>query len=240
MLLTIINCKLLKRIDISEFLDLRKTIPLIDVRSEKEFTQAHIPEALNIPIFNNEIREKVGISYKKNGRRAATLLGLKLIGNKFADFAQKAIKYSKSNKVLVYCWRGGMRSSSMAWLFDLVGLDVYLLEGGYKSYRRLAQEQFAKQCDYMIVGGMTGSGKTKILKELQAQNEQVVDLEGLANHKGSAFGMLGEAAQPTTEQFENNLFEVLRKFNPDVFVFPMNYLSKCAVRRLSMLIFPPM
>ncbi len=205
--------KVVEIIDIHKFLDLRADIPIIDVRSEKEFAQAHIPNAINLPIFTNKVREKVGISYKKEGRRNATIFALELIGDKFADFARKAISYSKSNKLLVYCWRGGMRSSSMSWLFSLVGIDVYLLEGGYKSYRRLAQETFAQATNYTVVGGMTGSGKTQILKELRLQNEQVIDLEGLANHKGSAFGMLGQDAQSTTEQFENNLFEILRTFD---------------------------
>ncbi len=204
---------MVETIDIHEFLRLREDIPMVDVRSEKEFAQAHIPNAINLPIFTNKVREEVGIAYKKEGRQKAILLALELIGDKFANFARKALKYSKSGKLLVYCWRGGMRSSSMSWLFSLVGIDVYLLDGGYKSYRRLAQATFAKKTNYTVVGGMTGSGKTQILKELSLQNEQVVDLEGLANHKGSAFGMLGQNPQDTTEQFENNLFEILRTFD---------------------------
>ncbi len=205
---------MITKIDIQEFLKLRQTIPVIDVRSDKEFAHAHIPDAISLPLFSDAEREKVGISYKKEGRQAAILLGLKLVGPKLSDFAKRALQHSKSNKLILYCWRGGMRSASMAWLFDTVGIDVYLLEGGYKTYRRYAQEIFARKTNYIVVGGMTGSGKTKILEELKLINEQVIDLEGLANHKGSAFGMLGQQAQSSTEQFENNLFEILHKFDP--------------------------
>lgn len=200
---------MLKTIDIKEFLELRKSIPVIDVRSDKEYAHAHIPNAISLPLFTNEEREKVGICYKNSGKQAAVLLGLEKVGPKLNYFAKQALKYAKSGKLIVHCWRGGMRSASMAWLFGTVGIEVYLLEGGYKNYRRHIKQTFAKPADYVVVGGMTGSGKTYILQELKARNEQVIDLEALANHKGSAFGQLGQKEQSTTEQFENNLFEIV-------------------------------
>jgi tRNA 2-selenouridine synthase len=107
--------------------------------------------------------------------------------------------------MLVHCWRGGMRSAAIAWLLDLYGFKVYTLSGGYKAFRTWALEQFEKDYPFAVVGGYTGSGKTYVLKELIKQKETVIDFEGLANHKGSAFGNIGMPNQPGQEQFENNL-----------------------------------
>ncbi|NJO90678.1 MAG: tRNA 2-selenouridine(34) synthase MnmH [Chloroflexia bacterium] len=190
------------------FFSLTKTIPIIDVRSPKEFEHAHIPGAVNLPLFSNEERTKVGICYKNEGRQTAVLLGLELVGPKLAYFAKKAQELSANNQLIVHCWRGGMRSSSMAWLFGTLGIKTYILEGGYKAYRRFIKEQFTQHIDLVVLGGLTGSGKTEILKELAKMGQQVINLEDLANHKGSAFGALGQNAQTSTEQFENNLYQI--------------------------------
>ena len=196
-------------IDIEAFFELAESTPVIDVRSPKEFLHAHIPGAFNLPIFSDEEREKVGICYKEKGKDPAILLGLELVGPKMADLAKAAKKLAVNNKLLVHCWRGGMRSSSMAWLFNTIGIETFTLNGGYKTYRRYIKSYFAKPFKLVVLGGMTGSGKTEILKEIRKLDVQVIDLEGLANHKGSAFGALGQLEQNTTEQFENNLYQEL-------------------------------
>jgi tRNA 2-selenouridine synthase len=116
-----------------------------------------------------------------------------------------------TNNVLVHCWRGGMRSAGVAWLLDLYGFKVYTLAGGYKAYRKWVRDQFEKSYDLTVLGGYTGSAKTAVLHQLQKKDWPIVDLEGLAHHKGSAFGALGEPKQPTQEMFENLLAQELNK-----------------------------
>jgi tRNA 2-selenouridine synthase len=205
---------MMKRIDIAEFLKLAEEIPVADVRSPKEYREGHIPGAINIPLFDDEERARVGTKYKKEGRIAAIMEGLDLSGPRMSEKLKKALETAKNRKLLVHCWRGGMRSEAMAWLFSLAGIETDLLEGGYKSYRHLVLNTLADEKEMIILGGMTGSSKTHILRYLKQQGHQVVDLEGLANHKGSAFGALGQLPQPSTEQFTNNLFEEWRKLLP--------------------------
>jgi len=191
---------------IEEFLAQAEKFPVVDVRSPLEYAQGHIPEALNIPLFDNHERKVVGTKYKQVNKEAAMYAGLDFAGKKLVNLAKEGERFAGKNKtLLVHCWRGGMRSKSMLWLFETMGITCHLLEGGYKSYRRYIKEQLAKSLDLRVVGGRTGSGKTAILHHLEGLGEQVIDLEGLAKHKGSAFGALGESEQPTTEQFENNL-----------------------------------
>jgi tRNA 2-selenouridine synthase len=185
---------------------------LIDVRSPAEFARAHIPNAHSLPLFNDEERAKVGTMYKQMSPEAALLKGLEIVGPKMSGFVKKAIKWSPDRKVIVHCWRGGKRSGSVAWLLKFAGFDVLTIEGGYKNYRQTVLQSFDNQLlkNMIILGGKTGSGKTYILKELEKRGEQIIDLEGLANHKGSAFGWIGENQQPTTEHFENLLHDALR------------------------------
>ena len=194
-----------EKISAKEFYTLSKEIPVIDVRSPKEFDLGHIPNAHNIPIFSNDERAVVGTKFKQEGREPAILVGLEIVGSKLRTFANTARKLAKKNTLLVHCWRGGMRSSSMAWLFETVGIKVYLLEGGYKAFRSYGKSQLAASENLIILGGLTGSGKTETLLKIKEKGEQVVDLEGLAHHKGSAFGSLGQEPQLPNEQFENNL-----------------------------------
>jgi tRNA 2-selenouridine synthase len=179
---------------------------LLDVRSEKEFAHAHIPGAINIPLLNNEHRHEVGIVYKQEGREAAVIRGFELAGPLFASMIRKISSQRKSGKVFLYCWRGGMRSSIMAWLLELSGYRAVLLKGGYKAFRAAALESFSKSHNLIILGGKTGSGKTELLAHLTASGESCLDLESMANHRGSAFGALGMPAQPSNEHFENLLF----------------------------------
>lgn len=186
---------------------LRATIPVIDVRTPAEFAKGHIPGAFNVPLFSNEERVVVGTLYKQVGREEAILKGLDFVGPKMRLIAEEARRIAAGNEVIVHCWRGGMRSGSVAWLLETTGIKTHTLLRGYKAYRTLAQTTFNKPTEYIVLGGYTGSGKTDILKELRRLNQQVIDLENIAHHKGSSFGAIGEQAQTTNEQFENNLFE---------------------------------
>lgn len=195
------------KIPSGKFLELSESIPVCDVRSPSEFNSGHIPRAVNIPLFSDTEREEVGKRYKKEGRIPAIIEGLKLSGPTMADKLAAALSLSKQNKLLVHCWRGGMRSEAMAWLFSLGGIGTEILEGGYKAYRNYILERLSERRKMIVLGGMTGSGKTLILRFLRLAGQPVIDLERLACHKGSAFGALGEQPQPSTEHFANLLYD---------------------------------
>jgi tRNA 2-selenouridine synthase len=180
---------------------------LIDARSEKEFAHGHIPGAVNIPLLNDDHRRQVGITYKSNGKDAAVLKGFDLVGEKFSDFIRKAKKLTTEKHVMVYCWRGGMRSGIMSWVLGMGGMKCFLLKGGYKSYRKYVLEVLEQPRNVIVIGGKTGSGKTEVLDELKKKGEQVICLETLASHRGSAFGALGLPPQPRNEMFQNMLAE---------------------------------
>jgi tRNA 2-selenouridine synthase len=203
-----------QRITIDGLRSLPETLPVADVRTPAEYAQGHIPGALNIPLFTNEERVRVGITYKKEGREAAILLGFDLVGSKWSGFIRQALEIAPDKKIAVHCWRGGMRSAAMAWAFDLYGFEVFQIQGGYKSYRRWAIHQLEKPYPLWLVGGMTGSGKTRVLHELSRLGEQVVDLEDLARHNGSSYGTLNRLVQPSQEQFENDLAARLATLDP--------------------------
>jgi tRNA 2-selenouridine synthase len=185
--------------------EVKRGTPVFDARSPKEFLDGHIPGAFNLPLLNDEERHEVGITYKNEGHEAAVRLGYRLVGHKFIDYIEAARSMAKDNTVCLYCWRGGMRSNTMAWLLNSVGLKVYLLEGGYKQFRRWCLNQFEHPWPLMVLSGKTGAGKTEILHELRKYKESIIDLEALVNHRGSAFGGLGLPNQPTQEFFENTL-----------------------------------
>lgn len=201
-------------IDINQFLQLSETHPILDVRTPAEFAQGHIICAQNLPLFTNEERAIVGTLYKKEGKQPAVLKGLEIVGPKLHEYVKEAIKLNQSETFLIHCWRGGMRSSSMAWFLETYGFKCYTLKGGYKSYRKYVLDSFKEQKNIVVLGGKTGTGKTFILHELKKQNEQIIDLEKLAHHKGSSFGSLGEEEQNSQEQFENELSFNLSKINP--------------------------
>ena len=192
-------------ITVSDLLDPSFTMPVADVRTPAEFAQAHIPGAVNLPLFSNEERVQVGTTYKQVGKEAAILLGFDLTGNKWSGFIRQALEFAPDKKIALHCWRGGMRSGAMAWALNLYGFDVYLLQGGYKTFRRWALRQFDKKYQLQVVGGMTGTGKTKVLRQLRAMGQPVIDLEDIAQHQGSAYGSLNKLIQPSQEQFENIL-----------------------------------
>lgn len=177
------------------------------MRSENEFQQGHIKGAANIPILNNDERVAVGTDYKQRGQLEAIKTGFRLVGPRIIDIVQAAEKVAAGKEVLVHCWRGGMRSANFCQFAAMAKIKTRQLQGGYKTYRQAALESFTKPFQLIVIGGYTGSGKSEILNALKALGEQVIDLEKLANHKGSVFGGLRMPPQPTTEEFQNDLFE---------------------------------
>lgn len=198
-------------ITIDDFLRLRKTFPIVDVRSPKEFAQGHIRGAANIPILNDEERKAVGIDYKHRGQQEAIKTGYRMVTPRFPGIVEASRQVG--NELLVHCWRGGMRSNNYCKLVEEHAIHTHALAGGYKSYRREAMECLALPLPLYVIGGCTGSGKTDVLQALGAAGEQIIDLEALASHRGSAFGGLGMPEQPSTEQFHNDLFEVLHSLD---------------------------
>lgn len=209
----------IKRTDIQSFLKLAETTPILDVRSPSEFEQAHIPNAYSLPLFTNEQRKVVGTAYKQESRETAIKIGLEYFGPNMRNIVEKVEKITgnQSGEVLIHCWRGGMRSGAIAWLLDLYGFKVAVLEGGYKAYRNWVIAQFAAKYKLHIIGGYTGSGKTDLLATLKEAGYAAVDLEGLANHRGSALGGIQQPPQPSQEMFENMLASQLHTHrNTDV------------------------
>ncbi|MES2848061.1 MAG: tRNA 2-selenouridine(34) synthase MnmH [Bacteroidota bacterium] len=215
------------KLTIEDFLQLAKNSPVFDVRSPGEYDHAHIPAAYNLPLFTDAERVVVGTAYKQQSRQTAIKIGLDYFGVKMKAIVEavEAVvsihkKIDKKSNVpvppsgggggvLIHCWRGGMRSAGIAWLLDLYGFKVYTLVGGYKAYRKWVREQFEKQQQLTVLGGYTGSGKTSVLHQMKEAGFPIIDLEALANHKGSAFGAIDEKVQPTQEMFENLLAESL-------------------------------
>ncbi len=196
--------------------------PLIDVRSPSEYYKGHMPNSINIPLFDNNERSIIGTIYKKKGREIAVIEGLKifekklklLLDNLFMNIDSQKIISENNNEISIriYCSRGGMRSQSIAWLLEKYKYNTITLKGGYKTYRRWILDSFTKKWNFLIIGGKTGTGKTRLLTLLEKCKYQTIDLEGFACHRGSTFGSLGMNEQPSNEQFENNIAEKLNSF----------------------------
>ena len=218
------------RIPIKDFLQHSGQI-IIDVRSPGEYNHAHMPGAVNIPLFTDEERKVVGTAYKQQSRETAIKIGLDYFGPKMRKVVeevesligskQSAIgsiancQLPTANSVLLYCWRGGMRSGAVSWLLNLYGFNVVVLASGYKAYRNHVLQQLAKPYRLNVLGGYTGSGKTELLHELKKRGDAIIDLEALALHKGSAFGNIGLPPQPPQEMFENLLAAELSKIEDE-------------------------
>jgi len=196
--------------------------PLIDVRSPSEYYKGHMPNSINIPLFDYDERSIIGTIYKKEGRKKAVIEGLKffekklesLLDNLFMSIESYKTIPHKNNKFLIriYCSRGGMRSQSIAWLLEKYKLNPITLKGGYKIYRRWVLDSFSKKMNIVVIGGKTGTGKTRLLSLLEKYKYQTIDLERFACHRGSTFGGLGMKKQPSNEQFENKIAEKLNSF----------------------------
>lgn len=209
----------MKNLSVAEFIELTPNGIIIDVRTPAEYEKGHIVGAHNMPLFTNEERAIVGTIYKKQGKEPAVEKGLELVGQRLAHFVREAkrlIKEEGDKPLLLYCWRGGMRSNSVGWLLSTAGFRVEVLGGGYKNYRRSFLSKLkVRYWELKILGGPTGCGKTDILQSLRNQGEQILDLEFLAKHRGSAFGTYGyEGEQPTSEHFANLVYHEFLKLDP--------------------------
>ena len=199
------------KIEINEFLE--RAGQIIDVRSPQEFVHAHIPGAINVPLFTDDERARVGTTYKKVGQKEAIRLGVELVSPKLLSIFTQIENTCGLKKV--YCWRGGMRSGFLCAFLQSLGISCVQLSGGYKAFRRMMLETLDRPLQLQVLGGMTGSGKTEALLKLSEKGHSVLDLEALASHRGSAFGALPDTCQPSNEQFENLLgYALLNKKEP--------------------------
>lgn len=200
-------------ISVDEFVSLRCSNLTIDVRTSEEYSSGHIPNSFNIPLLNEEERAEIGILYKQAGGQRARERGLEIVGPKLSSIYQSALSLREQNnatEVIIYCWRGGLRSRFVASILNFMDLKCRQLEGGYKYYRRwvLSRFELFKPEDLLVIDGFTGCGKTRLLHGL-TKDYPVIDLEALASHKGSVFGDITEPPQPTQQQFENSLAQAL-------------------------------
>jgi tRNA 2-selenouridine synthase len=188
---------------------------LLDVRSPSEYDQGHIPGARSFALFSDAERAAIGTTFKQIGPEEAVTQGLDFVAPRMSEMIRNAQAICKDRPVVLHCWRGGKRSGSVAWLLDFAGMHVSVMEGGYKAYRNYQKNWLENsRWNFIILGGKTGSGKTDLLHALKASGEQVLDLEGLANHKGSAFGWIGEDPQPSSEHYENLVAHALMQLDP--------------------------
>lgn len=205
-----------KLITIEEAKQLENPI-FIDLRSPSEYETGRIPGAFNIPLFTDQERAEVGTIYKQVGAEQAKDRGLEIVAPKLPGMVSAIRKHTVTKRpVVLYCWRGGMRSASVAAIAEIMGVHVYRLNGGYKSYRRHvleSLEQFKLKPQIVVLCGSTGVGKTTLLKMLAKAGEAVIDLEGIANHRGSAFGHVGLGKPSTAQNFDSLLLEDLLRFN---------------------------
>ena len=212
-----INVKTMKNMRINKITYKDKIISdytaIVDVRTPKEFKEDHIPDAINYPVLSNKQRHEIGLKYKENSFLAKKN-GAELISLNISNIIKK-INFEKKDKVLIYCWRGGLRSLSLYLVLKQIGYDVYLLDGGYKSYRKRVVEYLEKDAllfKFNQIMGITGVGKTLFLKEL-SKTSQVIDFEGMAKHKGSILGDIPNKEQPSQKFFETCIYEKLNNFD---------------------------
>jgi len=204
--------------------DLDEFTEIIDVRAPIEFAEDHLPGSINLPVLTDVQREVVGTLYK-NDPFAARRLGASMISANAAEHLEGYLSAKDKNYApLVYCWRGGMRSGSMAHILRSIGWRARIIEGGYKAFRKFVGEDLESlfsniQLQLTILAGPTGVAKTRMLHTLKAQGAQVLDLEGLANHRGSVLGLTPDTEQPSQKNFETNLWQEVRALNTSLPIF---------------------
>lgn len=190
---------------------------IIDVRSPGEFAEDHIPGAINCPVLNDEERIRVGTIYKQVNPFEAKKIGAALVAKNIAEHIERHFLHQpKEWKPLIYCWRGGNRSGSMTHIMSKIGWQAFQLDGGYKGFRRFVNQELprlAAQAKWIVLCGETGTGKSRLLQHLKAQGEQVIDLEDLAQHRGSVLGKLPENGQPSQKFFETAIWQQLSQFD---------------------------
>jgi tRNA 2-selenouridine synthase len=210
-----------KNITVDEFESLSDPL-VVDVRSPSEYAEDHLPQAVNLPVLSDEERDRVGTIYHQDSQFKARREGAKSIcRNAPAIIDEIDDRVSDNQPVVLYCWRGGQRSQSIAIILDRIGYDVHRLEGGYKSYRNTVHDYLQSgdwTQDLITLFGLTGSGKTLLLEELNRQGHSVIDLESSANHRGSAFGGVGLGEQPSQKTFERYLYQSLSNTNGPTFI----------------------
>ena len=197
---------------------LLETHCIIDARTPLEFHDDHLPGAINVPILTDAERVEIGTLYKQQGPQPARIRGLELTCHRFPAIVGTVTEAAAGRPVLVYCWRGGLRSESIAMLLETTGYPVVKLAGGYKSFRSIVTSFFelvSLPVQLVVLHGMTGSGKTEFLQQLPSERYTTIDLEGLARHRGSAFGSLGLGEQPSQKRFETLLWDRFRKAPTD-------------------------
>ena len=187
---------------------------LVDVRTPLEYAEDHIPGAINVPLLSNEERVEIGTLYKQQGPHPARQRGLQLTAHRFPEMVGTIAAAANGRPMLVYCWRGGLRSKTVTSILELTGHQAQQLTGGYKSFRNLVAGYFAPftpKSPLVVLHGMTGIGKTTLLMRLKEKGCSIVDLEGLACHRGSAFGQLGLVQSLSQKRFETLLWDALRR-----------------------------
>ena len=213
----------IRKINVEEFVSISKDFPVFDVRTPGEYKHAHIPGAISLPLLSDEERVVIGTAYKQESRHIAIKKGLDFFGPKMRALVEEVERLTnlepERKTIVIHCWRGGMRSGAVAWLLDMYGYTVLTISGGYKAFRKWALLQFEKEYNFKLLGGYTGSGKTPVLHEVDSLGHNVIDLENLANHRGSAFGGIGMNAQPSQEMFENILAVELYKKHLNDFIW---------------------
>lgn len=207
-------------ITVEELMRRKDDFFLVDVRSPVEYKRACIPGAFNVPLFNEEERAKVGITYKEKGLLEAKLIGIEIVSPKLYSMVQRVMENSRDRPVVFYCWRGGLRSKIMVKLFGFLGLEALQLQGGYKAHRRFIYHQLCQyevKSQFVVLNGLTGTGKTEILTKL-SYRWPVIDLENLARHRGSVFGNLGLKEPRSQKDFEALLWQRLEQHKGEPFI----------------------
>lgn len=225
---------MLQDIKVNELSELEKAV-YIDVRSQKEFEEGTIPGAVNIPLFDNEERAEIGTVYTQESPKKAMEIGLRIASAKLPSLFKEVENIAGKSPVMLFCWRGGMRSKSLATVLDLMGLTVFRLNGGYKAYRRSIVEFFEAEFPFHVVvlRGNTGTGKTEMLKRLKEEGYPVIDLEGLSNNRGSVFGNIGLGSQPSQKQFETALYQEINKYRQYPYL-----IMECESKRIGRIALP--